>query len=178
MAESAPKLYSEVSGWQPGSWRDIPEIVHDEHNIKGFFGEYRWLSNFGAANVQLDGVEYASVEKAYQAAKWCPEDRSYFTTCTNEESILYNRAHTPNGYVSEEWDARKLDVMRFLLEQKFDPSCNPESARNLLATDGRYIEETNWWGDTFWGKTLEGEGKNNLGQLLMSVRSELVAIPN
>lgn len=173
MTGAEPKLYFEIGGWIPGSWRDLPEVVHDGTQIKGFFGEYRWLSNFGRAYVQLDGVDYTSVEKAYQAAKWKPEDRQYFTTCTNEESILRNRTYMPNGYDSGVWDERKLDVMRFLLEQKFDLVRNPENSDNLLATGDRYIEETNWWGDVFWGKTLDGEGENNLGKLLMDVRANL-----
>lgn len=123
--------------------------------------------------MRLDGVQYQSVERAYQDAKWSRDKRDYFVTCTNEESIVHNRNYTPDGYSLEDWDARKLDVIRFLLEQEFDPTSNPENARNLLATEGRYIEETNWWGDMFWGKTLEGEGENNLGQLLMTIRDEL-----
>ena len=60
--------------------------------------------------------------------------------------------------------------MRFLLEQKFDPELNPESALKLHETGGRYLEETNWWGDRFWGKDLNGDGLNTLGQLLMEIR--------
>lgn len=37
--------------------------------IKEFQGEYRWLSNFWPARVVLDGVEYPTVENAYQASK-------------------------------------------------------------------------------------------------------------
>lgn len=174
-AERRPRklLYDEVDTYQPGGWRDIPQIVHDEHNIKGFFGDYRWLSNFGSAMVVLDGIEYASVECAYQAAKWRPEDRAYFQSCSNKESVTFNRGYEPNGYSLEEWDALKIDVMQFLLEQKFDSELNPENYEKLLATGDKYIEETNWWNDTFWGKTLGGIGENNLGRLLMEIRARL-----
>jgi predicted NAD-dependent protein-ADP-ribosyltransferase YbiA (DUF1768 family) len=37
--------------------------------IKGFNAKYRFLSNFYPSNVTLDGLEYATVEAAYQAAK-------------------------------------------------------------------------------------------------------------
>ncbi len=175
-------LYSEVSPvpgrpYTKGGWRDAPEIVHDTANIKGFFGEYRWLSNFGSAIVVMDGVTYTSVEKAYQAAKWQSADRQFFVTCTNEEAITYNRIYTPNGCSLDTWDGMKVDVMEFLLRQKFDASVNTENAERLLATGDKYIEETNWWNDTFWGKNLQGEGSNHLGELLMRIRRDLRAVP-
>lgn len=176
-------LYKDISPhadgrkYERGDWRKIPEIIHDEHQIKGFFGKYRWLSNFGAAHVVVDDVTYGSVERAYQAMKWRPEDRAYFETCTDEEAITYNRQHQPNGHSAEEWDEMRICVMRFLLEQKFDPKLNPDNARKLLETGDRYLEETNWWNDTFWGKNLQGEGENHLGELLMEIRTALRELP-
>ena len=41
--------------YQPGDWQSLSEIIHDEQQIKGFFGEYRWLTNFAPAQVVLDG---------------------------------------------------------------------------------------------------------------------------
>lgn len=151
----------------------MPEIIHDEENIKGFFGEYRWLSNFGRAHVVLDGIEYESTEKAYQAAKWPLAERQYFLTCTNEEAIIYNRANNPTGYPADDWDAVKVDVMEFLLRQKFDAQQNPANTKLLLDTGQKYLEETNWWGDTFWGMTLDGKGGNHLGELLMRIRQDI-----
>lgn len=175
-AMEKPKLLFDEASFGTGrpyekdGWRNIPEIVHDDFNIKGFFGDYRWLSNFGPANVQLDGVTYSSVEVAYQAAKHAPQDRDYFLSCTAKESIMYNRQHVPTFYTSKEWDLVKVDVMSYLLEQKFDPEVNPENANKLHETGTKYLEETNWWNDTFWGKNLKGEGLNTLGSLIMSIR--------
>lgn len=157
-----------------GDWKTLPEIVHDGARIHGFFGDYRWLSNFGKASVELDGVTYSSVEIAYQAAKWSPEDRCFFESCTSRQSVEYNRTFAPNRHAPEVWDEIKLEVMRFLLEQKFDPERNPEQAVRLQATGERELVETNWWGDVYWGRTLEGVGENNLGQLLMEIRAELL----
>lgn len=61
--------------------------------------------------------------------------------------------------------------MQFLLEQKFDPALNPQNAQRLLETGNKYLEETNWWGDTFWGKDLKGNGENTLGRLIMEIRA-------
>lgn len=49
----------------------------NELPIAQFQGEYRFLSNFAPCTVTYDGVEYPSVEHAYQAAKCVhPEDRA------------------------------------------------------------------------------------------------------
>ncbi len=167
-------LYSDVSGYTPGGWRAMPEIVHSDTEIKGFFGDYRWLSNFGRAVIHLDGAEYDSVEKAYQAAKWPVHQRTFFAgQTTNEDTVRFNRDHEPTLYSATEWDSIKLEIMRFCLDQKFNLHQNPENTTKLMATGSRYLEETNWWNDTFWGKNLQGEGENNLGKLLMEIRSEL-----
>lgn len=177
--EKAKLLYNEISPnhdnkpYQNGDWRKVPEIEHSENCVKGFFGEYRFLSNFSKAHIVFDGLIYSSVEKAYQAAKWHPDYRSYFVECSNEESIVYNREHKPNAYSAEIWDSIKLEIMDYLLAQKFDPAFNIENCNKLLETGDRYLEETNWWNDTFWGKTLQGEGENHLGQTLMSIRETL-----
>lgn len=175
-------LYNEISPMQngeiykPGDWKNIPEITHNDDNIKGFFGEYRFLSNFGKAYVELDDVIYDSVEKAYQAAKWSYDKRIYFQTCTNEQAIKYNRQFRPDKYTPEMWDELKIDIMTFLIEQKFDPNLNPDNCQKLIATGDKYLEETNWWGDVFWGKTLDGDGENNLGKILMLIREKLITI--
>ena len=131
------------------------------------------MSNFGKAIVELDGVTYSSTERAYQAAKWQPEDRFFFVECSNEEAIKYNRDHLPNGYSSESWDKIKIDVMYDLLKQKFNCEQNPENYHKLIDTGEKYLEETNWWNDTFWGKNLKNEGQNILGILLMTIRENL-----
>ena len=180
MPEYEKRLYDEVPfdaqrPYELGGWRKLPEIVHNDVEVKGFFGEYRWLSNFGPAIVQLDGVTYPSVEVAYQAAKWAPNDRDYFNECSSKESISYNRENTPDFYTEDAWESTKVDVMYALLQQKYDPAVNPENAQRLAETGYRYLEETNWWGDRFWGKDLQGEGLNTLGELIMIIRGQHAA---
>lgn len=120
--------------------------------------------------MELDGVIYKSVELAYQAAKWKPEHRDRFQTCSELDSITYNRERVPDRYAAGEWDSVKIFIMKDLLEQKFDPIKNPELYLLLKDTGSTYIEEYNWWGDVFWGVTRESGGQNMLGKLLMEVR--------
>ncbi|MEN9604955.1 MAG: Xylella phage Salvo [Candidatus Parcubacteria bacterium] len=167
-------LYTETgpngTPYKKGEWKGF--AVHTETEIRGFFGEYCFLSNFWPAIVDLDGITYRSVELAYQAAKWKPGDRAYFQTCTELESIDYNRTHVPNRCSEEEWVLIKVNIMRDLLKQKFDAHKNPENYMAIKNTGSKHIEETNWWGDVFWGKTKEGEGENVLGRLLMEIRDQ------
>ena len=168
-------LYNEIgpngTEYKKGEWETFVE--HSDTAIKGFFGPYRFLSNFGAASVFLDGVEYRSVEVAYQAAKWKPEQREFFSTCTELQSIDYNRKNVPDGYSAEDWDSKKVKIMEELLRQKFDPSLNPENHQRLAETGEKYLEERNWWGDLFWGADKEGNGENMLGKILMEVRDKV-----
>lgn len=182
-------LYNEIgplgTPYQKGDWKKF--AIHTDTEVKGFFGDYQFLSNFWPCHMTLDGVPYKSVELAYQASKWkAGTDREYFTNCTSLQSIEYNRTHTgssasagvgggahvsaPNGYTPDEWNAVKVLIMKSLLEQKFDGEMNPELHARLLTTGTKHLEEMNWWGDTFWGTDKEGEGENILGRLLMEVR--------
>ncbi|MEN9613790.1 MAG: Xylella phage Salvo [Candidatus Parcubacteria bacterium] len=160
-----------------GQWEKI--ATHTEKEIKGFFGPYRFLSNFGKAVVFLDGDEYATVENAYQAAKYKKESRDFLKTCPAKQAIIFTRAHPMDAYSQEEWDGVKLGIMRGLLEQKFDATLNPENHAKLLGTGDEYLEETNYWGDKYWGVSKsdageEGVGENNLGKSLMAIRDGFV----
>lgn len=165
-------LYNEAgpngTPYEKGQWKEF--AIHNDNEVKGFFGEYRFLSNFWPAKISLDGIEYPSVEIAYQASKWKPGNRDFFLNCTELESVDYNRKNTPDGFSKEEWDAKRLDVMKGLLKQKFDPSINPENHKKLISTGEKYLEEMNWWGDFYWGTGEDGKGENMLGKLLMEIR--------
>ncbi len=148
-------------------------IVHDEHNVKGFFDEYRWLSNFHPCPVEYEGVVYPSSENAYQAAKIVVEQREAFVNYTPAQTKRLWKSFTPLDRTDAEWLARKYDVMYEILVDKF--SRNEDLKAMLLATGSKYLEETNHWSDKYWGVYYKtGEGQNNLGKVLMFIRSKLV----
>lgn len=139
--------------------------------ITSFDGPHRFLSNFIACPIALDGLTFRSVEHAYQAAKTLdPEQRQIIHSASHAaDAKRFGRRVT----MRPDWDAVKLDVMRDLLAQKFS-SDNPGYVRLLLATGERELIEGNWWGDTFWG-VCRGVGTNHLGRLLMERREFLVS---
>lgn len=139
-------------------------IQHDDKIVAGFFGPYRFLSNFYTVDVWFEGILYPSTENAYQAAKcFNLEQRELFLNCNaseakNKSKLIVSRP---------DWSDIKIDIMRSVLVEKFNRHLDLRT--KLLETESKFLEERNYWNDQFWG-TCNGIGENNLGKLLMSIR--------
>lgn len=151
-----------------GKERDY--IVHNAEVVKGFFGDYRWLSNFHKCTIWFDGVGFPSTENAYVYAKLSDYDRSHawetvsaLMSCTPSESKKLGR-EIP---IREDWDRIKFDVMSAVVFEKYYRHI--ELRHQLLATGSKLLEETNHWGDTYWG-VCDGKGQNKLGKIHMRIR--------
>lgn len=142
-------------------------VIHTESMVKGFFGEYRWLSNFHDCQVVYEGLEYLNSEAAYQAAK---TDDMFTKQQYQKMSGNESKKASKDLRITREWDTIKRRVMYDILKDKF--TRNEDLKEKLLETGSKYLEETNYWDDTFWGVYM-GKGKNHLGELLMKVRNEL-----
>lgn len=154
--------------WTKGDWKKI--AVHDDKNVKGFFGPYRFLSNFYLAPVWYEGLEYPSTEHAYQAAKVVPEERSVIVGVSAADSKRVWKELTRLDPNADSWDARKFDVMSELVFQKF--LRHVDLREDLLETEDRYLEESNWWRDVCWGYDVNlKKGENHLGEILMATRT-------
>ena len=135
--------------------------------IKGFFGPFRFMSNFVLCKVMLDGLEFASTEHAYVAAKTLDiEERKRIAAVETAGQV---KRLGRKIKLRSDWEEVKVDVMHDLLIQKF---AQQPFKSQLIATGEAYLEETNTWNDTFWG-VCEGVGYNTLGHLLMQVRTDL-----
>ena len=158
------------------------------HLVPGIYGfttdETRWMSNYWfSEGCTIDGIPVPTNEHKYQAAK--------AKTAADRNKILFRDFDKNNPYeiklpfnftspgtakriggqisICEDWDVVKDEVMLAGLREKFS---NPEMAKKLIDTDDLYLEETNWWNDTYWG-VCNGKGLNKLGLMLMKVRNEL-----
>lgn len=138
--------------------------------IKEFRGRYRFLSNFFPCRIDWEGITYPSVEHAYQACK----------TLNQKERLRIASLSTPGQAkrigkeltIRPDWETVKISIMESLVRQKF--SRHPTLKQLLLATANQEIQEGNSWNDTFWGVSLStGEGRNELGKILMRIRKEL-----
>jgi ribA/ribD-fused uncharacterized protein len=136
--------------------------------ISGFFGEYRWLSNFWPCEITAkDGTKFGSVEAAYQAAK-CADADVFKTFARLSPAEAKRKGRSVR--IRPDWDIVKVPVMRKLIALKFAPET--DLAAKLVATGNRELVEANTWGDRFWGK-CGGVGQNKLGVLLMEQREAL-----
>lgn len=136
--------------------------------IDSFTGEYRYLSNFYPSPIVVDGVEYATVEHAYQSAKAMDvEDKVAIATApTPGKAKRMSRKVVHRS----DWDQVKVGVMERLVRAKFETHADLRG--RLLATGAMELIEGNNWNDRFWG-VCEGQGNNRLGQILMRIRREL-----
>ena len=143
--------------------------------------ETRFLSNFypyktktgekypHQVHVIYDDIEFDCVENAYQAAKLIDKDEQLaFSKMTPYETKEIMDSYTKE--IRTDWNEIKLSIMEDLVRQKFTNS--PALATMLLQTHNALLIEGNTWDDTFWG-VCNGTGQNNLGKILMKVRSSL-----
>lgn len=141
--------------------------------IATFDGEYAFLSNFYYSPITIAGINFPTVEHAFQAMK----------TIDVAERQLIAAAPTPGKakrlgrtvHLREDWEEAKESVMYLCLKAKFSI---PELREKLLATDEACLIEGTLWHDNEWGscsceKCKDIVGKNKLGKLLMKVREEL-----
>lgn len=135
--------------------------------INKFRGQYCFLSNFYNAPVTWGGITYSNNEAAFQSAKTTNSSiRSSFATLNPVIAKRKGRSLL----IRPDWEEIKFDVMYEICLAKF--SQNKDLKAKLIATGDEYLEEGNTWGDKIWG-TVDGDGQNMLGKILMRVREEL-----
>lgn len=139
------------------------------------------FSNFSYSTVTYEGVDYPSVEHAYQAAKFLdPEIRKEILS-----QSLPSEAKTMGRNLAmltrADWKEVNVGIMEGLLRQKFTRAI---PKRMLISTYPVDLIEGNWWHDVFWG-VCDGSrkascnnhkpyGENNLGKLLMKIRKQSI----
>lgn len=143
---------------QPEAPTSAPE------QIDSFRGDFGFLSNFYESSIWVDGQRYPTVEHAYQAAKASDPTTAKMIREAKTPGIAKRLGQSCQ--LPPDWDSRKVSVMRGLVTEKFK---NPLLRSLLLATEDAPLVEGNTWNDKFWG-VCRGEGKNQLGQILMEVR--------
>lgn len=136
-----------------------------ENGIYGFKGEYRWLSNFALFEtpVKYNDIWFDSAEQLYQAKK-CKRREQFilFDGLTAAQSKEFGK----QVELRPDWHEIRLQTMFEVQMIKYN---QPKFKALLEQTKGLYIEETNWWGDIFFG-VCNGVGENNLGKIIMDVR--------
>lgn len=139
--------------------------------IESFFGPFRFLSNFYLCPQPIVcdmGIEYPTVEHAYQAYKSSDKDvRLYISQIPRPGTA---KRHAKTIQIRDNWNEIRVGIMEELLRQKFS---QPFFKQLLLETEGFELIEGNDHHDSFWG-VYKGKGANNLGKLLMKIRKEYI----
>ena len=140
--------------------------------IAYFDGKYRFLSNFWLAPVTYEGITYPSTEHAYQAAKSMGRDIREAFSEINSPSEVKKLGQVIT--IRPDWEDIKINVMRDIVTAKFEQ--NEDLMRLLMDTKGQELIEGNTWGDRFWGECPIGNGRNELGKILMGIRDDITRI--
>lgn len=140
--------------------------------IVSFQGEFRFLSNFYPAEVEIDGIVFPTAEHAFQAQKTLSERwRRYIS---HQSTPRLAKKIGRELELREDWEEIKVNVMLGTLAVKF--GSHDDLGDLLLATGRRQLVEGNTWGDIFWGCVRRQgvwRGKNHLGRTLMKIRALL-----
>jgi ribA/ribD-fused uncharacterized protein len=150
-----------------------PEECSCPEVINSFRGDWAFLSNFAECEIYLDGHIYPSVEHAFQAAKTADEPARLLIRTATDAKDAKRLGKMVN--LRDDWEEVKDSIMREFLSQKFSQGM----ARAVLFSTGeRTLVEGNYWHDQYWGicyckKHAHEPGRNQLGNLLMELRTSL-----
>lgn len=142
-------------------------------DIKGFFNEFKFLSNFWMCSIEFHGRTWSSVEHIYQALKFNSRDLQEEIRALPKPKDAKHKASSLAHKVRRDWHKVNLQIMYDAVLAKF--SQNEKLKRQLIDTAPAYLEETNYWCDNFFGncqcsRCRDTRGENHLGKILMQVR--------
>ena len=141
--------------------------------IDKFDGEFAFLSNFYPSAISDGYTTFPTVEHYFQACK-CEYMDDYDAIAAAPTPGQAKRLGR-QAVLRDDWEQNKLNVMETALRKKF---AIPKLREQLLATGDAYLVEGNFWHDNAWGdcgceKCKHTHGQNNLGKLLMKIRTDI-----
>jgi ribA/ribD-fused uncharacterized protein len=133
--------------------------------------EYGCFSNFWHAPIQLHGATWPTSEHYFQAQKFAGTPREAEIREAKSPMIAARMGRSRAHKLRPDWETVKDAIMREAVLAKFTQ--HAELLRILLETgDAQLVEHTE--NDAYWGDGGDGSGRNMLGEILMSVREELL----
>jgi ribA/ribD-fused uncharacterized protein len=130
------------------------------------------FSNFSAHPIDLEGRLWPTSEHYFQAQKFVGTEHEEAIRLAKSPMVAARMGRSRERPLRSDWEMVKDEVMRAALRAKFGKY--PALRTLLLSTgDAELVEHTK--NDRYWGDGGDGSGQNRLGQLLMELRSELLA---
>ena len=161
-----------------------PAYISPQDNVLTFVSYQNPLSNMWMGEeIEYDGRRYKSVEHCYQATKALHADMFDL----HDEIMAARHAGVAKALShripdSPTWQAKRVDIMKDLLEEK--ASVDSQFCDALRESDDKTLAHT--VADSFWGTGLspflttvtkkQYWGKNLMGNLLMDLRTELTGV--
>lgn len=140
------------------------------HKVKEKWGIF---SNFAPTPIVVDGVEFKNAEQLFQILKFKDKEPVLAVYVANNPKMTAK--HWEKECRREDWGKIIVDVMKFVLNKKYEQSKEFRDA--LEESKGYYIveDQTSFpkkQPDTWGVKMKDGmfEGPNLLGRLLMELR--------
>lgn len=162
-------------------WRKIgsPQTYTQKMFVMKFFdplyfykayktGKTVGFSNFSCHSVKTELGLFSTSEAAYHAYKDV-ENKEYIQNQLNCKSPILSRILSKNIIPDKDWDDKKYNIMKNIVEKKFEQ--NQNILDNLLCTGLRIIIKTSKYND-YWGIGIEGKGNNYMGKILMDIRKK------
>ncbi len=151
---------------QPGRDDNVPSpVMFRSHKDE--------LSNFYPCTLHIYGDKFKSSEAAYQFAyaaehdEWEIAEQIKNARTAAEAKRLSKQI--PLEQISDQWNDKKVDIMREVLEEKFN-QCHQFRQKLQQTGSKTLIENTD---NPFWARGPDGNGRNKLGELLMDLRNRM-----
>lgn len=166
------EAYLHTKNQKLGHQLPLKKVLFGGDEIRFYHSDQPWgeFSNFSKHSIYVDGINWLTAEHYYQAQKFIEPELKEKIRLTETPTLAKVTATEMNNLRRADWAQIKEEVMLKALRGKFRQ--HPELAKLLLSTvQKRIVESTS--NDRFWGESLDGNGQNMLGELLMLVRTEL-----
>jgi ribA/ribD-fused uncharacterized protein len=145
-----------------------------DKDIAGFFlSGWYVFDNFAAFQINWKGKDYPTSEHAFQAAHFIdtrPDIAEKIRNCKSPR-LAADFANENCQFEDPEWKAKRLEIMEDILRHKLNQ--HEIVKQTLLATKDKTIVEMND-NDEFWGWGKNHNGNNNLGEIWMKLREEII----
>lgn len=137
-----------------------------------FSGPFDPLNNWSAHAVEIWGERFPTIEHAYHWRKFsetAPEVATEILAAPSPWATMQiDRRHKAKRRT--DWHDVKVAIMTEIVQAKV--AQNQDVREMLLATGTKQIIE-NSPVDAFWGCGENGDGRNQMGKILMSIRDKL-----
>jgi ribA/ribD-fused uncharacterized protein len=134
------------------------------------------FSNFSRGVFKFRGKDYPTAEHAFQAMKFRDTDPEWAEEIRTQKPVKASQAfkmgRDTTHTMDPNWNKNRIKIMREVVKAKFtDPRRSLFNKRLVDSGDRKLVERADH--DSFWGDGKDRKGHNNLGKLLMKLRSEL-----